>query len=305
MLKCSALYYKKKKNFLYYIHFNSKKNKRITMTSNMLETIFLLTILIAPIQGSHFLGGSITWRIFNVSNSGTSVTIIITQNYQVKYNAGTCDSGSFANQIVVPGLTGSLACSPSCPSGFGTISTSPYCTDVSVSNGIASGQRLDTVTIPVNSDFYVYYASTAWYSGVTGASGWSVSSHINLVRRSDNNQFNNAPVANVISPLNIQINQITNIPLSISDADGDIIRCRWANASGVVNECGSVCSPSNLPPNTILYSNCTIEITGLVNGAMYAISFMVNDFIFNIKTNKYEYYSYRQKILLIQRVHHR
>lgn len=111
-----------------------------------------------------------------------------------------------------------------------------------------------------------------------GGGDWSITSHINLVRRSDNNQFNNAPVAIVMSPINIYANETTMISVSVSDADGDVIRCRWASnktANGV-NECASVCPPNSLPANTILYSNCTIKITGSTIGSMYALTFIVS-----------------------------
>ena len=92
--------------------------------------------------------------------------------------------------------------------------------------------------------------------------------------------FNNAPVATVMSPVNIQVNQTTTIYVSVSDADADMVRCRWAsnNTLNGVNECGSVCPPNSLPANTILNSNCTVGITGSIVGAMYAVTLVVGSF---------------------------
>lgn len=246
----------------------------------MLLNCFLTTtfffILITNIDGSHFLGGTITWRIQNISDNGTSVAVLITQTYSWTYASGRCDGSAIANNIAVSGSGGTLTCSPSCPTGFGTVSATPYCTDVSPLNGISVGRRLDTVVIPSGSDFTIIFAGSAWNSNVLGGTTWSITSHINLARRSDNQMFNNAPVATVMSPVNIQVNYTTLIPVSISDADGDIIRCRWANASSGVSECASVCPPGSLPTNTILHSDCSIEITGSVVGNMYAVTFIVS-----------------------------
>jgi len=249
------------------------------MPLNFIIKIFPFFVLITTIDSSHFLGGTITWSIQNVSTNGTSVAIRITQTYSWTYVTGRCDNSAIANNQVVAGSGGTLTCSPSCPSGFGTISATPYCTDVSMLNGIAIGQRLDTVVIPAGSDFFVIYAGSAWNTRVSGGTSWSITSRINLVRRSDNNMFNNAPVATVMSPVNIQVNQTTVIPVSVSDADGDIVRCRWSNGSSNPDECGSVCPPSSLPANTVLLSDCIIEITGTIVGNMYAVTFMVSFFV--------------------------
>jgi hypothetical protein len=56
-----------------------------------------------------------------------------------------------------------------------------------------------------------------------------ITSHINLVRQSDNNMFNNAPVATVMSPINIEVNQTIVTSVSVSDTDGDFLRYRWAS----------------------------------------------------------------------------
>ncbi|CAF5165563.1 unnamed protein product, partial [Rotaria magnacalcarata] len=129
-----------------------------------------------------------------------------------------------------------------------------YCTDVSSLSGVAVGQRSDIVSLSKSSSFSSVYASTAW------------------VRRPDNGMFNNAPVVAVMSQINIQQNHKTLITVSVSDPDGDTIRCRWANSSNGVDECGSICPPGSLPVNTAIYSNCTVEIIGASAASGYAIA---------------------------------
>src|SRR2546428_278600 len=77
-----------------------------------------------------------------------------------------------------------------------------------------------------------------------------------------NGLYNNAPVATEMSPINIIVNESTAIIFPVDDPDGDTVRCRWTNSSNGIDECGGRCPPTALPPNTIIYPNCTIIITG-------------------------------------------
>ncbi|CAF1142938.1 unnamed protein product [Rotaria sordida] len=49
-------------------------------------------------------------------------------------------------------------------------------------------------------------------------------------------------------------------------------------ARQAIDECGGICYPSSTPNRTTL-SNCTVEFTGLVAGAWYAVAIQVEDFI--------------------------
>ncbi|UJR25559.1 hypothetical protein I4U23_006904 [Adineta vaga] len=243
-----------------------------------------LSLSIIFVNGSHFLGGTINWRIQNSSTGSSSIGILITQTYSWTYVVGRCDGNATVTNQPVAGSGGTLTCSPSCPTGFTSVSATPDCTDLSVLNGIAVGQRSDIVYIPENSVFSAIYADSAWGTLALGGTNWAIASKINLVRRSDNNMFNNAPVATIMSPVNLEVNQKTWITLSVSDADGDIIRCRWAGLVNGVDECSSVCPPGALPANTTIYSNCTIEITGTIIGKRYAVVLMAEDFINSAST---------------------
>jgi len=92
------------------------------MLSNLLITIFFFFLLVITIHSNHFLGGTITWRIQNISDNSTSVAILITQIYSWTYVAGRCDNSAIANNQADSGSGGTLTCSPSCHAGFGTIS---------------------------------------------------------------------------------------------------------------------------------------------------------------------------------------
>ncbi|CAF1225899.1 unnamed protein product [Didymodactylos carnosus] len=153
----------------------------------------------------------------------------------------------------------------------------PYCTDLNSAMGTVIGQRADTELLYLNDNFTVAFQSTApqaWIGlgGATTSSAlWSLSCRIDLYLRPDG-FYNSAPVSTMMSPINIpqNIQQTINIP--VSDANNDIISCRWASGFA---ECGDACPPSSLPAGTILYPNCTMEITGTVLNAYYAITIMV------------------------------
>jgi hypothetical protein len=82
----------------------------------------------------------------------------------------------------------------------------------------------------------------------------------------------------MMSPIHIIVNESTILTISVGDPDGDIIHCRWANSSNGVGECDDVCPPTTLPPDTIMYPNYTIIITGNNISEWYSVTLMVSIF---------------------------
>jgi hypothetical protein len=243
----------------------------------------LLFGFVFSIDGSHFLGGTITWQPLNASATGTPIAIVITQTYLWTYSIITCTNAMIANNQLVPNFgilsTATLDCIANCGAGSaGYLSPNviPFCVDASAIIGLTVGQRSDTVYIQTGDDFSVAYQDAAWRPLATASSAaWSVSSNINVIPRPDNGLYNNAPVATIMSPIHIPVNQPTIINVPIGDADGDTLCCRWANKSNGVDECADVCPPGSLPPGTVIYPNCTIIITGQNVGDWFAVALMV------------------------------
>ncbi|CAF4760904.1 unnamed protein product [Rotaria sp. Silwood1] len=256
---------------------------------NSIFFLILLYGLVPIVDLNHFLGGTITWRVLNESATGTPVAIVITQTYSWTYSWISCTNADIAtNQLIPVGaysilLTDKLDCISNCASGatgYVAPNIRPRCTDISIPVGITIGQRSDTVFLQAGDDFAVAYQYTAWRSLASASSAaWSVSSRIKLIPRSDNGLFNNAPVATLMSPINIPYNQPIAISVPVVDADGDTTSCRWSTSLNGVDECGGVCPPGSLPTNTVIYPNCTIIITGQTVGNWFAITLMVEDFI--------------------------
>lgn len=243
--------------------------------------IEIFALFLISVDGTHFLGGTITWRPLNPSDTGSPVAIVITQTYSWTWSIAQCSSSNIANSNSVPfsqnfqGISNKLNCVLNCGTATGYVAPGiwPDCTDVSSAQGTTVGQRSDTVYVPRNADFTVAFAASAWRSLATNsAAAWSLASLINLTPRSDNGLYNTAPVATVMSPINIVRNQPTVINVPIGDADGDPLRCRWASGT---TECGGVCPPNSLPSGAVIFPNCTIIITGTNVGDWFAVAVQV------------------------------
>ncbi len=252
----------------------------------------LILGLIVVVNGIHFLGGTITWRPLNGSATGTPVGIVITQTYSWTYSLITCTNAMIAASQLIPlGVytnlaTQTLNCIANCGnSSLGYIAPTivPRCTDISAPIGTTVGQRSDTVYLEVGDDFSAAFQLSGWRPLTTypTSAPWSISTHIIVKTRSDNGLYNNAPVATMMSPINIPVNIPTVINVPVADADGDLIRCRWSvNGTAGADECGGVCPPGSLPPNTVIYPNCTIVITGPNISDWFAVALMVSRLLF-------------------------
>ncbi|CAF3689630.1 unnamed protein product [Rotaria sordida] len=259
----------------------------------VLVSLLLLSSLII-VYGSHFLGGTISWHPLYESATGSPVAIVITQTYSWTYPLITCTTADIATNafIEVGGyinlLTETLDCISNCNSGatgYVPPGVRPRCTDISAPLSTTVGQRSDVVYLSADDDFTVAFQGGAWRSLATGGgASWSIASHIKVQSRSDNGLYNNAPVATMMSPIEIPVNHPKAIIIPVGDADGDTTRCRWSTSSNGIDECSGVCPPSSLPPNTIIYPNCTIIITGQTVGNWFAVAIMVEDFISSTST---------------------
>lgn len=250
--------------------------------------LLLLLALSLVVDATHFLGGTISWHPLNASATGTPVAIVITQTYSWTYSIASCTNAMIAANQLVP-LTGwysvashQLNCTWNCATGAGGFVAQPvasYCTDFSAPAGTTVGQRSDIVQIQSGANFVASYQNIYWRNLTSGTNAaWSVSTHIDLTPRSDNGLYNNAPVATVMSPIYIVAGRPTAIHIPVADADGDVLRCRWANSSNGMSECGGICPPGSLPAGTVIYPNCTMIITGTGIGNWFSVALMVSLF---------------------------
>jgi hypothetical protein len=287
---------KKNKNSMLLIHFIT--NDRIMTFIYFIALHFVLTVVV---KGDHFLGGTITWRPLNTSATETPIAIIITQTYSWSYHRIACTQALIASNSYVPSYAGLaseiLECIYNCginSLGYPNISVIPRCTDFSAPAGTTVGQRLDTLYLEVNDDFAAAFRDYACRPLATHPNaGWAISTHIIVIPRSDTGLYNTAPVATVMSPINIPFNRTIRIHVPIADVDGDVLRCRWSRNAGGIDECSGVCPPNSLPPHTLIYPNCTIIITGLNLSDWYAVAIMVRQIIFSFRKKDFLILVYR------------
>jgi hypothetical protein len=248
---------------------------------------FLVYITIhTDINATHFEGGTITYKVLNAS--GSIVSIVVTQTYIYDYTKINCNQSMIANQspklyfnpLIYLENSATVNCTQYCnqSGGYKPVSVVSYCTDYSVSLGITVGQRSDTMNITNGSYFLIAYQSQSWRqlslppgSGSTNTT-WSISCLIDLQLRPDGS-YNQPPVATIISPIYIPVGIQQTILIPTIDPNNDEVRCRFANGT---NECGSACPPASLPNGTILFSNCTLIITGIKSGDWYAVAIEVS-----------------------------
>lgn len=251
------------------------------------------------VSTAHFSGGTITWQPLNSSDVTSPVSIVITQTYSWVYPTVLCNQSMIGAQTPINTNINNndvLGCSPTCSASYGYTYPVPiarYCISYSALLGITNTQRVDIVQLSANASFSIAFdpvAASYWRplqsssGGTASSASWSISTSINLNRRSDNGLLNSAPISGVISPVEIPYNIPQQIVIPVIDANADFLRCRWAKKSPI-DECMDVCPPASLPTGVVLYSNCTLSITGTVNNAWYVAAIMVRIVINCLKLN--------------------
>ncbi|CAF0917517.1 unnamed protein product [Adineta ricciae] len=255
--------------------------------SQLLFCILIFFTLNRCINTTHFEGGTITYKLLNTS--GSTISILLIQNYIYDYTKIYCNDSMIANQSPKLDLasylesSSSVACIQYCnqSGGYTAQPVISYCTDYSVSLGMTIGQRSDRLDLANGSYFVVSFQSASWRqltlpsNSTSTNTQWSITCLINLQMRADGT-FNHPPSSAMISPIYVPVGVQQVITIPTIDSDNDDVRCRFANGS---SECGSACPPATLPSGTTLYSNCTLLITGYAVGDWYAIAIQIEDYI--------------------------
>ncbi|CAF1314880.1 unnamed protein product [Adineta ricciae] len=247
--------------------------------------LFYASLLILA-KAVHFRGGAITYKI--LGSSGSTISILLSQTYTVTHISTPCNDSWINNPSKTVGYTIQIHCSQNCDQTgpFGTLILRALYTGYSAALDMTVLQLSDKINIENASCCIVIQSAGQWRElslpvgiGITG--GWSFLSLIDLRLRS-NGQFNNPPASTMISPVDIPVGIARLIPIPAIDPDNDHIQCRFAQGA---NECGSVCYPNSLPAGTVLYSNCTLFITGSNVNDWYAAAIVIEDFVSSISTS--------------------
>nr|ACD54819.1 unknown [Adineta vaga] len=173
-------------------------------------------------------------------------------------------------------------------SSWTSISALTICTDYSVVLDVSSGEKSTTELLPLNTQFSITFASSAWFTALVigGNSPWYVTSRINTMIRPDG-LINSSPIAVTLPIIYKQINIQHVHTIQMVDFDRtDILKCRWSSASSNINsynECGGVCN--GVPGATLLISsNCTLQFTLTAANQYAAVAIQIEDYFNSVAT---------------------
>ncbi|XP_052796583.1 sushi, von Willebrand factor type A, EGF and pentraxin domain-containing protein 1-like isoform X2 [Mya arenaria] len=235
----------------------------------MLKLIIILAIC-SVVTGSHFRGAIIMWE-------PDSDSILI--HFRISWRRSFSSSYNCTDVTIASGtLIGdsSMTCFSGCSDVVGSLEF--YCTDFDTTEDWTTG--INTVRFtPSVSAFSFGFSSCCWINGLeAGGGSWSFKASVDLTLRSDTGLINRSPTVEM-APIVVLLQGCSyDLYLPVGDVDGDIVRCRWANAA---DECSGVC---NVFANAVLDETaCTISYTASVNG-YFAVALQIEDFASTVST---------------------
>jgi hypothetical protein len=206
-----------------------------------LFTLFFIGLIfhqsVWPVLGSHFRGAIISWKPVNSLNFNGMIEITHRVAWRRSLQTHHCESSTISQQTLLSG-EGSLACTVGCSGTLGAMSY--YCTDFSEAEDWTVGERTYLANVGLQTTrFEASFASGAWIRLNVGGGGWEVRVKGDLSIRADLGRINTSPVTATQPIVRIQSNCPTAITIPVEDADGDVVKCRWAEGSQ--SECSGVC----------------------------------------------------------------
>ncbi|CAF0805972.1 unnamed protein product [Adineta ricciae] len=252
----------------------------------MIEKLIVISLILSIrfLDASHFRGGTITWRPWNATPSGSSANFLIRERFSWRRSFTPaicyCDDTTIATKGLI-GESDLLSCTAGSCSAWTPMSTRTSCTDYSTKLDVSSGERFNTSIFPLNISFTLYYSNNAWLNELVlgGGSYWFIACRVNTALRPDG-YLNTSPVAVTIPIVYKEINIQHVHVIQMSDFDGtDTLRCRWSNASGNINqydECGGICM--GVPGASLISSNCTIVFTLTVAYKYAGVALQIEDY---------------------------
>ncbi|XP_071791139.1 uncharacterized protein [Asterias amurensis] len=233
-------------------------------------------LVLHRVGASHFRGGIITWRSLPDNPRSVEVTYrlawkkdFIEQNFDVCTAEAIEDKTElflgkrlYLNEDVV-------------------INDMSYiCTDYNVAGDYAAG--VQTYIIPVPDGVFAFDISIQSCCWVTLQNypvprNYQLNATVDLTPRANRgNQTNSSPTASIVPVQFVQqsCNHVIRIP--VSDPDGDVVRCRFADPSR--NECFKVCGALEASTLESSETECTLTYNGPNQVGWYGVTIMIEDF---------------------------
>lgn len=133
------------------------------MITRIVQTL-ILAFYMHMVCSRHFQGGTITYKIVDIS--GSTVSIMITQTYLYKWPLVYCDEARILSQSTPNSSTFAefyytLDCVSNCTTtgGYQPVPVQTYCTDYSSAMAISVTQRTDIVNLTSGAYFTVAFVS--------------------------------------------------------------------------------------------------------------------------------------------------
>ncbi|CAF4250066.1 unnamed protein product, partial [Adineta steineri] len=247
------------------------------------------------VYGTHFRGGTMTWRPLNNTPSGSTVAVQVRERWSWNraYVSGVtnffCNDATIAAHGTMGISSGNYAkCYNGICSHWINMDTAINCTDYSANLTVSSGEHYETQTFPLNISFSIGFVASNWFGTLVigNNTGWSVVCQINTAIRPDG-YINTSPIAVSLPIIYKQVNIQQVHVVQMSDFDGtDILRCRWSTSSGNINnydECGGVCMGIPITYN-LIQENCTIVFELTRPGFYAAVALQIEDFFSSTST---------------------
>ena len=240
-----------------------------------------LVSFVAIAHASHFRGGLIHLKTVGPISRTAGFSIDVTQRYGWRRTYGHntyCNDSTIADKRVIAEV-GYLWCRVGC---WGGLSVGIYCTDYSTTGDWTVGERVQRIKLSFASNMEASFASTAWIDNLVqgGGTNWELRVKLNLTAILLNRTENASPETKMAPIVNLLYGCNHTITIPVEDADGDAVRCRWAEST--YKECGGVCRA--FPDAVLNERGCTIfySATGIVG--LYAVAIQIEDFYSDIDT---------------------
>ena len=247
----------------------------VTSGSSYVVYFAFLASFVAIAHASHFRGGLVHLKTVGPISQTTGLTLDVTQRYGWRRSYGHntyCDDSTIASKHVIANV-GYLHCRVGCS---GSLSVGIYCTDYSITGDWTVGERVQRIPLPFAPNMEASFASAAWLNNLVigGGSSWELRVKLNLTATLAERTENASPETKMEPIVNLLYGCNHTITIPVEDADGDVVRCRWAEST--YRECGGVCRA--FPDAVLNERDCTIfySATGIIG--LYAVAIQIEDF---------------------------
>ncbi|KAJ8308075.1 hypothetical protein KUTeg_012949 [Tegillarca granosa] len=241
----------------------------------MLPVVLFFAISITFIEASHFRGGTINWKPTNIANE---VEFRFKLGWTYGNGAG-CNESLIGEYVTTGGeASGSWICTKGCQTQIILSNTSYICTGASRSENWEQGEYTFKYKFPDKGPFTIGFSSSAWMTLSYGSAGsWNVETVVDLRTRNDSKRLNSSPISGSRPMYRLQYGCNNTLTLPMTDADGDIIKCRWSRGS----ECASVCN--GLPNASLDTDTCTLTFYSTTanqyqTNGWYAVALTIEDY---------------------------